>query len=173
VSSVECVSGVQPLLIAFVVYLASSIQHQAYAADPRTVGWDDLKVQVEFEDPFEALTEEQLMHLGIYARVEAMKEYAPDKVSEGMATESEEAAKKLREEKVDIEGLLAKREEIKQLRMQRASATNPELEGTRIRMPGYALPLEYDGKEVVEFLLVPWVGACIHTPPPRPTRSFL
>jgi imidazolonepropionase-like amidohydrolase len=37
-------------------------------------------------------------------------------------------------------------------------------------MPGYALPLEYDGKNVTEFLLVPWVGACIHTPPPPPNQ---
>jgi hypothetical protein len=28
------------------------------------------------------------------------------------------------------------------------------------------LPLEYSGKLVSEFLLVPCVGACIHTPPP-------
>ena len=33
-------------------------------------------------------------------------------------------------------------------------------------MAGYALPLEFEGTEVKEFLLVPYVGACIHTPPP-------
>jgi len=33
-------------------------------------------------------------------------------------------------------------------------------------MIGYLLPLDFDGKNGVEFLLVPWVGACIHTPPP-------
>jgi hypothetical protein len=37
-------------------------------------------------------------------------------------------------------------------------------------MPGYLLPLEFSGKEVSEFLLVPWVGACIHTPPPPPNQ---
>jgi len=35
-----------------------------------------------------------------------------------------------------------------------------------IRIPGYMVPLEYRGKEVTEFLLVPYFGACIHTPPP-------
>ena len=30
--------------------------------------------------------------------------------------------------------------------------------------------MEYDGKKVTEFLLVPWVGACIHTPPPPPNQ---
>ena len=37
-------------------------------------------------------------------------------------------------------------------------------------MPGYMLPLEFEGKGVTEFLLVPWVGACIHTPPPPPNQ---
>ena len=39
-----------------------------------------------------------------------------------------------------------------------------------IRLPGYLLPLEFTGKEITEFLLVPWVGACIHTPPPPPNQ---
>ena len=37
-------------------------------------------------------------------------------------------------------------------------------------MPGYLLPLEFDGTAVTEFLLVPYVGACIHTPPPPPNQ---
>ena len=32
------------------------------------------------------------------------------------------------------------------------------------------LPLEFSGTKVTEFLLVPWVGACIHTPPPEPNQ---
>lgn len=48
--------------------------------------------------------------------------------------------------------------------------TNPELDGKMIRMPGYVLPLEFDGAKVTEFLLVPFVGACIHTPPPPPNQ---
>ncbi|MEM1074168.1 MAG: DUF3299 domain-containing protein [Pseudomonadota bacterium] len=35
---------------------------------------------------------------------------------------------------------------------------------------GYVLPLVWDKKRVVEFLLVPWVGACIHTPAPPPNQ---
>lgn len=34
-------------------------------------------------------------------------------------------------------------------------------------MSGYLLPLEVDRGEVSEFLLVPFVGACIHVPPPN------
>lgn len=40
------------------------------------------------------------------------------------------------------------------------------LDGRRVRLPGYALPLEYAGELVTELLLVPFYGACIHVPPP-------
>jgi hypothetical protein len=40
------------------------------------------------------------------------------------------------------------------------------LDGQRVRLPGYVVPLDYEGTEVSEFLLVPYFGACIHVPPP-------
>jgi len=45
-----------------------------------------------------------------------------------------------------------------------------DLERALVRMPGYALPLESSADGVTEFLLVPYVGACIHTPPPPPNQ---
>jgi len=42
-----------------------------------------------------------------------------------------------------------------------------ELDGKRVKIPAYITPLEFDGQTTVkEFLLVPYVGACMHTPPP-------
>jgi len=41
------------------------------------------------------------------------------------------------------------------------------LEGQAVRLPGYIVPLETDRQgRVIEFLLVPYFGACIHVPPP-------
>jgi hypothetical protein len=44
------------------------------------------------------------------------------------------------------------------------------LDGKAVRMLGFALPLEFEGTEIREFLLVPYVGACIHVPPPLPNQ---
>ena len=42
-----------------------------------------------------------------------------------------------------------------------------ELDGKRVKLAAYITPLEFDGQtELSEFLLVPYVGACMHTPPP-------
>lgn len=40
------------------------------------------------------------------------------------------------------------------------------LDGSAIKVPGYVVPLETVRGELKEFLLVPYFGACIHTPPP-------
>lgn len=47
-----------------------------------------------------------------------------------------------------------------------ATRLNEALDGAYIRMPGYIIPLELGAKGVTTFLLVPYVGACIHVPPP-------
>ena len=43
---------------------------------------------------------------------------------------------------------------------------NPALEGQTVRIPGFVVPLEEGKDGLKEFLLVPYFGACVHTPPP-------
>ncbi len=42
----------------------------------------------------------------------------------------------------------------------------PDLDGQKVKIPGFVVPVEYDEKQVSSFLLVPYFGACIHVPPP-------
>lgn len=41
-----------------------------------------------------------------------------------------------------------------------------ELNGKRVHIGGYVVPLDFEATKIKEFLLVPFVGACIHVPPP-------
>ncbi len=41
-----------------------------------------------------------------------------------------------------------------------------ELDGKRVKIGGYVVPLDFEATSIKEFLLVPFVGACIHVPPP-------
>ena len=43
---------------------------------------------------------------------------------------------------------------------------NKALIGQRVRIPGFVVPLEDSKEGLKEFLLVPYFGACIHSPPP-------
>lgn len=47
----------------------------------------------------------------------------------------------------------------------KAPAVN-SLHGQHIRLPGFVAPLERSARGISEFLLVPYFGACIHSPPP-------
>ena len=52
-----------------------------------------------------------------------------------------------------------------------SAAVNAALEGTTIKLPGYIVPLQMSADGLVgEFFLVPYVGACIHVPPPPPNQ---
>lgn len=48
----------------------------------------------------------------------------------------------------------------------RPPALVAELDGKTVRIGGYVVPLDFEATNVKEFLLVPFVGACIHVPPP-------
>ncbi len=43
---------------------------------------------------------------------------------------------------------------------------NPALVGQQVRIPGFVVPLEDTKDGIKEFLLVPYFGACVHSPPP-------
>ena len=47
-----------------------------------------------------------------------------------------------------------------------ATKLNPVLDGAYIKMPGYIIPIDQSTDGVNSFVLVPYVGACLHTPPP-------
>ncbi len=44
------------------------------------------------------------------------------------------------------------------------------VEGKLVKIPGFIVPLEDYEEEGAEFLLVPYFGACVHTPPPPPNQ---
>lgn len=47
-----------------------------------------------------------------------------------------------------------------------ATKLNESLNGSYIKMPGFIIPFDISADGVTNFMLVPYMGACIHTPPP-------
>ena len=52
-----------------------------------------------------------------------------------------------------------------------AAAVTTQYDGQTVRLPGYVVPLDFSGTGVTAFILVPYVGACIHAPRRPPTSS--
>ncbi|GGH40081.1 hypothetical protein SAMN05444007_11376 [Cribrihabitans marinus] len=51
-----------------------------------------------------------------------------------------------------------------------ATRLNSALDGAFVKLPGYIIPMDIGAEGVTGFILVPYVGACIHVPPPPPNQ---
>ena len=75
----------------------------------------------------------------------------------------------------DIENLVHGSEEYNELvdklkALQDNAPMTKEYDGIPVKIPGFIVPLDLDSDKVRNFLLVPYYGACIHTPPPPPNQ---
>jgi hypothetical protein len=142
----------------------------AQAEAPRQLKWEDLAPRLSAADnPFARLSLDQIELLVDIAGARERRALGVA-VSAADAAREQAAAAKLKAAGIDVDALLARRREIAEKQRALANAVNPSVDGQVVRLPGYVLPLEFSGKQVTEFLLVPWVGACIHTPPPPPNQ---
>jgi nickel/cobalt exporter len=131
--------------------------------------WASLAPAVEpYENPFDEMPFEQIDDLSMIARADLA-------VADGLrdtALEERAAAARLRLEAagLDVAALFTQRALIMQRREEAVlGATTTHLDKV-VAMDGYILPLRTEQGQVVEFLLVPWAGACVHTPSPPPNQ---
>jgi uncharacterized protein len=47
-----------------------------------------------------------------------------------------------------------------------SNGVRTEWNGMIVSLAGFIVPVDYDGTGVTAFILVPYVGACVHVPPP-------
>ena len=163
--------NVTPFRRLCALILAACAAWPLLAADtPREVSWSDLRVTLApAENPFAALTDEQLDALAEVREFRERRARGETLLPQELVIEKEATAK-LVKAGIAIDALLARREEVMRKLQALERSTNASLDGNVVRMPGYLLPLEMKDRQVTEFLLVPWVGACIHTPPPPPNQ---
>ncbi len=157
--------------IVIAVLLGSGI---ATAADsPRTLSWDDLIPKaLPLEDPLVGLSDSQREEIDMLAAIRARMARGEISSVDPRFEDGVELTHKLKKDGVDVEGLLLRYEKVMQEFERRNELVVGELNGLQVRIPGYALPFEMDGTAVTAFLLVPYLGACIHVPPP-PTNQMV
>ena len=137
------------------------------ATEAMKIDWQDLQGSVEpYYNPFEALSDEQLYYLSIYAQVTEIEADYPEQVTDAMKEEATAAKAALVADNIDIAYLLAQRLLLIEKRQKAAKTINPLLADKKIEMSGFMLALTFDNGLVSEFLLVPVMGACSHKPVP-------
>lgn len=143
----------------------------AAAETPETIMWDDLVPPGDpIENPFLNLDEDTRFDLGTIAVWRADMELGFIEVGSDdhktlLKMEADFAASG-----IDVDAMMAAAQKLDEEIARRGHDTVAALDGQTIRMPGYALPLEAVEGGIREFLLVPYIGACIHVPPPPPNQ---
>lgn len=135
---------------------------------PRTITWDHLLPSAEpLVDPFSSLSNAQRMDLEtIYGTRAALARGAGGEFAAQLSSSTDDMVRRLERQGLDVEALLDKVRDFEAEIIRRGDMLEQSLDGKTIRMPGYALPVAHQGRKVSRFLLVPYVGACIHVPPP-------
>ncbi|MGF1488483.1 MAG: DUF3299 domain-containing protein [Prochloraceae cyanobacterium] len=135
------------------------------------ISWSELIPQekVDFDDPFANLSEKQLYELSLVARYRELRQRGKLQKNNLDNLEETKLIASLKAQGIDIDWLLSQRQRVARVRAQQAEQFSA-LSGNIVRIAGYALPLTLKNNTLTEFLLVPWVGACIHTPPPPPNQ---
>ncbi|CUH49207.1 DUF3299 domain-containing protein [Ruegeria atlantica] len=143
---------------------ALAIAGPLLAADPRNISWQDLLPEERpYHDPFATLEYSQVNALAMLYRIEILH---ADTADDEKRAEAFQIREDLVSQGLDPDWLFEQREIVMNQRLIAAREPNLDLLGENVRLPGYLLPLDIVDQKAVEFLLVPTVGACIHTPPP-------
>ncbi len=151
--------------VAIALLMLSSFGAQAETV--REIKWQDLIPPKQgVTSPFQKLTVDQRYEVGMIASIRKLQAEGLTVDGDPATRDAQDFTAKLEKQGLDVESLLKQHEAFQAEVKKQGEQLVQKLHGQLIRMPGYLLPLEYTGTAVSEFLLVPFVGACIHVPPP-------
>ena len=157
-----------PALVLAAAMLCLSADPAEAAPVPRQISWEDLAPASNepIEDPLEHMDPYITADLyGIYSAIRQKETGFLSAVSPEYE-DAMEAKYRLQKRGVEVEKLMRQLETVEAEARRLEEQMVHSLDGQFVKIPGYALPIEFDGVAVREFLLVPYVGACIHVPPP-------
>ncbi len=146
-----------------IVLVASVFSVTLLAQEVRQITWEDLvPAHLADVDPVAHLTPDQQDLVGwIMYMLDTLPPRSAE--TEDLYESLDQEMPLLKQYNIDLEAIM------KQTQMIRTALVE-ELDGQQVRLAGYLLPLEVIDNRVLEFLLVPYVGACIHVPPPPPNQ---
>ena len=137
------------------------------AETPKVLTWEGLIPQgPPVDNPYQYLPIDQQVELEMLATIRAQVAAGLMNEVHPMFEDAREIEFKLRQEGIDVDRMVGLVQKMQSEVAARNSELAHDLDGQLVRLPGYVLPLEFEGTSVKEFLLVPYVGACIHVPPP-------
>ena len=157
--------------LAIVVLLTAP--HGAWSVDTKSddapdIDWPNLVDEAfqGFDDPYQALNEEQLFSVIKVARLR-------EKAAVGEPIDESELAKQTRaliDAGIDVDNLIEQRWVVAEKREQAATRGNESLNDAVVSLSGFIIPAPRDSEGYSTAYLVPERGMCSHMPPPPPNQ---
>ncbi|MEM7064857.1 MAG: DUF3299 domain-containing protein [Cyanobacteria bacterium P01_B01_bin.77] len=134
--------------------------------------WENLQPSAtSLQNPYAHLSIDQTRDLATLA---GLKTWVEENQPSPASLESREVLRlnqKLQAQDLDVEALLSQIDQAQAYWQQKSQSINSQWIGKTVELSGYILPLTWNQAEkVTDFLLVPYVGACIHVPSPPPNQ---
>ena len=129
------------------------------------IGWDQLVPTLDHsKNPFNTLPLEMKYEFKIVWNIYKLR--VAGKISKSQERRANKSIDILEAAGIDVRAAVKNMIEYIRLRKENESVLVEELNGKSVLIEGYLLPTEFSGNRIVEFLLVPSDGACVHTPVP-------
>lgn len=158
-------------LLSKILVIVALFAPVAFAEAPYKITWESLVPSAQPpKDPVGHLSVDHQVEIELIYSAREMRRRGMKGQNGVPVAETLELEAKLKKAGLDVETLIARYRKYNQDLVKLGEAVVPGLDNRVVRIAGYALPLEVTGKGVTEFLLVPYVGACIHSPPPPPNQ---
>jgi hypothetical protein len=129
------------------------------------IDWEQLVPPVDqSKNPFKTLPSQVRHDFKIVWNIHKLN--LAGKMSENQERRANKSIETLEAAGVDVRAEVNNLVEYIRLKKENESVLVEELNGKSVSIEGYLLPTEFSGDRIVEFLLVPSDGACVHTPVP-------
>lgn len=157
-----------------VCVIVTGLVQVTHAGEPLKLTWEDLVPKTQpLKNPLQSLTDDQVIELenvAYWRSISATKTKGLDKDAianhKEAKSSAEKSRKKLIQKGIDIDLFFNRIKKWRTELNRRNKQIQDKLNKKKVSLAGYLLPLDFSDKGTKEFLLVPYVGACIHTPPP-------
>lgn len=129
-------------------------------AETQQLDWEQLKPEVKTETvTLPTVNDSQKKLLAQVLQLQYQN-------NEASFSEQKKIIETLKSQGINAEKALDARKRFMASAQLKAETLNHKIDGKTVRMPGFIVPIEFDGIKGTDFLLVPYAGACIHLPPP-------
>ena len=148
-----------------------TIGSPTFADTPKVLGWRDLVPKLEpLKHPLRKVEIKLRRDIGYLTSIRYWIKTGEISKADTEFKDGIKLEQKFKSNNVNFEPLVARYNAFLDEIERRNKLVVNNLDGRLVRIPGYALPLETSATAVTEFLLVPSIGACIHTPVPPPNQ---